>query len=211
VRALILDFDGVVLESNDVKTSAFRQVFARYPAHADAMMEFHHRNVSLGRFDKFEHLLRLLGRPGDGALRDELAAEFSRRTLEGVIAAPFVAGAEAFLRDVAPRLPLYLASVTPEEDLTRILAQRGLAQWFRRAYGCPPWTKPSAIRDVLAREGIAPSQALLVGDSAGDQRAAAETGVGFVGRDGGLGFDSPAPIRFPDLSGVADYLKERLP
>jgi beta-phosphoglucomutase-like phosphatase (HAD superfamily) len=38
---VILDFDGVVLESNAVKTEAFRDVFARFPEHAEAMMDFH--------------------------------------------------------------------------------------------------------------------------------------------------------------------------
>lgn len=211
LRVVILDFDGVVLESNAAKTEAFRDVFARFPEHADAMMDFHRAHVSLSRFAKFDHLLELTGRVGDGALRTELAAEFSRRTLDKISAVPLVRGAEAFLRDVTSRLPVYLASVTPADDLARILEQRGLARWFRDVYGCPPWNKPDAIRDVLRREGVPSTQALLVGDSAGDQRAALLTGVHFLARDSGLGFDAPPPVTFPDLVGIADFIQERWP
>lgn len=212
LRVLVLDFDGVILESNDVKTEAFRDVFARFPEHCETMMAYHRAHVSVSRFVKFDHLLERLGHPGDAVLRAELAADFSRRTLERMASVPFVAGAEAFLREVTQRLPVYLASVTPEEDLEAILEQRGLHAWFRDVYGCPPWTKPGAVRDVLRREACAPHDALLLGDSAGDQRAAAETGVEFVARHSGLPFDDPAPrTLFPDLAAVATYLRDRLP
>lgn len=212
LRVLVLDFDGVILESNDVKTEAFRDVFARFPEHCKAMMAYHLANLSEPRFVKFDYLLERLGHPGEAVLRAELAADFSRRVLERLASVPFVVGAEAFLREVTPRLPVYLASVTPAEDLDAILERRGLRAWFRDVYGCPPWTKPSAVRDVLRREACAPHDALLLGDSAGDQRTATETGVEFVARHSGLPFDDPAPrTLFPDLAAVATYLRDRLP
>ena len=210
LRVVILDFDGVVLESNAVKTEAFRSVFARFPEHADAMMDFHFAHVSLSRFAKFDHLLERMGRAGDQALKADLASDFSRRTLEGIMAVPFVPGAEAFLREVTPRVPVYLASVTPADDLSLVLERRGLTGWFRGVYACPPWTKADAIRNALARESAQPAQALLVGDSAGDQSAAMQTGVQFVARDSGLGFGAPPPVTFPDLFGVAEFVGKRL-
>jgi phosphoglycolate phosphatase-like HAD superfamily hydrolase len=211
LRVLILDFDGVVIESNDVKKEAFQRVFARFPEHAEAMMAFHHAHVSLSRFAKFEHLLALMGRVDDNALMDDIAADFSRRVLEGMMSVPLVTGAEDFLRKVTPVFPVYLASVTPDEELNLILAQRGLAHWFRDIYGCPPWTKPDAIRDVVVREKVNPGEVLLVGDSAGDQRAAQMTGVRFLARDSGLRFDPPAPLAFADLNKITQYIEELLP
>ena len=37
IRAVILDFDGVLAESNKVKDAAFNEFFSRYPEHAAAM------------------------------------------------------------------------------------------------------------------------------------------------------------------------------
>lgn len=211
LRALILDFDGVVIESNAVKTQAFQHVFARFPEHAEAMMSFHRANVSLSRFAKFEHLLAHMRRSDDVALMADIAADFSRRVLEGIMAVPLVSGAESFLHKVTPRLPVYLASVTPAEELTLILAQRGLAHWFSDVYGCPPWNKAAAIRDVLAREKAKLEEALLIGDSAGDQRAAQSTGINFLARDSGLSFDAPAPLIFADLDEISEHIEELLP
>ncbi|MDP9203553.1 MAG: HAD hydrolase-like protein [Gemmatimonadota bacterium] len=211
LRVLILDFDGVVIDSNAAKTQAFNEVFSRFPEHAGAMMAYHHINVSVSRFDKFDHLLTLLGRSEDTELKANVADDFARRVVERMKEVPLVSGATSFLGKVTQRVPVYLASVTPAEELAGILEKRGLAHWFRGVYGCPPWSKPRAILDVLARERVAPREALLIGDSAGDQRAARATGVEFLGVDSGLSFDEPLPQQFPDLTRIADYLDERLP
>ena len=66
IRMVILDFDGVIVESNDIKTRAFGHVFSRFPEHADVMMAYHHAHVSVSRFDKFQYLVtERLGLPID--------------------------------------------------------------------------------------------------------------------------------------------------
>jgi phosphoglycolate phosphatase-like HAD superfamily hydrolase len=211
LKVLILDFDGVVIDSNAAKKRAFEEVFDRFPEHSTAMMTYHDSHVSVSRFEKFDHLLTLLGRSGDDKLKAEVADDFSRRVAARLSEVPLVRGAEAFLAQMTKRLPVYLASVTPAEELARTLSGRGLAHWFRGVYGCPPWTKPRAIVDILEREHVTPPDALLIGDSAGDQRAAQATGVEFLAVDSGLSFDEPLPRRFPDLTEIPQYLEERLP
>lgn len=210
IRVVILDFDGVVIESNAVKTDIFHQVFARFPEHTETMMKFHHDHVSLSRFAKFEHLSALMGKSDDTVFMADIATDFSRRVLERMMLVPLVAGAESFLQEVTSRCPVYLASVTPVEELVLILEKRGLMHWFCDVYGCPPWTKPAAIRDVLEREEVMPDEVLLIGDSAGDQRAAQTTGVYFLARDSGLRFDAPTPLVFTDLNEITKYTEEFL-
>jgi phosphoglycolate phosphatase-like HAD superfamily hydrolase len=64
---------------------------------------------------------------------------------------------------------------------------------------------------VLVREKVNPSEVLLVGDSAGDQRATHITGVRFLARDSGLSFDAPAPLIFADLNEITHHLENLLP
>lgn len=210
VHTLILDFDGVIVESNDIKTRAFATVFSRFPEHADAMMAYHEAHVSASRFDKFRYLVtQLLGRTADDPLMTELADAFSEETRKQVIACPMVPGAAAFLDAVSARVPVYLASVTPQADLDAILAARDLTRYFTRVYGCPPWTKASAITDILTH--VERANTLFIGDSAGDQRAALETGVEFLARDSGLPFDDPQPVSGPDMCDLLVRVMPRLP
>ncbi|MEI6638436.1 MAG: hypothetical protein FDX02_09085 [Chlorobium sp.] len=209
-RVLILDFDGVVIESNDIKTEAFRQVFGGFPDHFDEMMAFHHNNVSLSRFAKFKHLQFLLGETDNDDFLVEIADEFSSYVLDGMADVPLVPGAESFLKKATRKFPLYLASVTPAEELGLILERLNLLHIFRDVYGCPPWIKPDAILDILKKEDIKPEEALLIGDSAGDQRAAQVSGVHFLARNSGLDFDAPQPVMFSDMNQISNYLQELL-
>jgi beta-phosphoglucomutase-like phosphatase (HAD superfamily) len=49
LRAIVFDFDGVILESADIKTNAFRALFASYPEHVDQIVDFHLRNAGVSR------------------------------------------------------------------------------------------------------------------------------------------------------------------
>ncbi len=210
-RALVLDFDGVIIESNEVKTDAFRHVFSRFPDHLDAMMSFHFENISLSRFEKFKHFIReRLGRTADDKLLGELASEFTAFVAKRLEHVPFVPGALEFLREFAPRVPLYLASVTPEPDLGATLGARELTKYFRAVYACPPWTKADAARDVIRISACDPSEILLIGDSPGDLRAADEAGVGFVARDSGIIFHPPLNDLHPDMFAIGNLIRERL-
>ena len=206
IEVIILDFDGVVIESNDIKTHAFEKVFSKFPQYKDVMMQFHYENISISRVEKFDYLATLIGRGSDLKLKAEITDNFSQYVLEDILTVPMVKGAERFLEMVKGQLPLYLASVTPAKELNFILEKRGLMHWFDGVYGCPPWTKANAIRDILARNAIFPKNSLLIGDSLGDQRAALETGIQFIARDSGLKFDEIPPLLFSDLNEIADYI-----
>jgi phosphoglycolate phosphatase len=211
LRALVLDFDGVIVESNDLKTGAFEHVFRRFPDHAAAMMAYHRAHVSESRFLKFRHLVvERLGRPADDPLIGELADAFSAEMLRTIETCPTVPGAREFLAGVGGRLPLFLASVTPQHELETILRRRDLLSAFTRVYGCPPWTKARALADIVTNLG-GPERILFVGDSAGDQRAARELAVEFIARDSGLPFDNPRPPAFPDMTMLLAAISTRLP
>jgi phosphoglycolate phosphatase-like HAD superfamily hydrolase len=210
-RALILDFDGVVLESNDLKTRAFEAVFARFPEHHTAMMAYHHAHVSDSRYDKFRYLAtERLGRPADDPIVDELAAALSSEMRQLITHCPWVPGAQDLIQRAARKVPVYVASMTPQHELDAVVASRGLNGMFAGVYGCPPWTKARAIGQVLDLVRARPDEVLFVGDSAGDQRVARATGVDFMARNSGLAFDHPEPKIYPDLTAITAVIADRL-
>ena len=71
------------------------------------------------------------------------------------------------------------------------------------------WSKEDAIRDVLARERLAPSDAIFVGDTVEDQKSATRAGVAFIGRDSGKPF-GPDVTFYPNLRGVLGEISKAL-
>jgi phosphoglycolate phosphatase-like HAD superfamily hydrolase len=182
LRAVVFDFDGVILESNDVKTDAFVELYAHHGPDVVAQVRAHHlENLGISRFKKFawiaEQVLRV---PFSEAESAELGRRFTDLALAKVMVAPFVPGAERALEAIA--LPMFVASGTPDGELRDIVERRGLTSRFREVHGTPK-EKPAILRDVMARHGLASDEVLFVGDGLSDYRAAMEAGVEFLARD----------------------------
>ena len=208
IEIIILDFDGVIVESNNIKDLAFEKIFDRFSEHKVDLWEYHKKNISIPRHVKFDFLLEKTGRINDTNFKNQLLAEFSNLTLELMRSVTFVKGAKDFLNEMHQKMPIYLVSVTPINDLEIILDQLQIRSFFKGVYGCPPWNKPKAIRDILLKEHKSPLHTVLIGDTDGDQRAAKETGIHFVARNSGLDFEEPYPsFIIPDLSGLSTFFK----
>jgi phosphoglycolate phosphatase-like HAD superfamily hydrolase len=210
LKALILDFDGTLVESVGIKDRAFHTLFASdYPDRIDEIMAYHLAHNATIRFDKFRHITEAILRERYTAARaKELSDRFSALVAGAIAACPAVEGLDEFLNALQPRLPLYLVSVSPEDELMEILRARELAGRMKGIYSAS-WSKPDAIRDILRREGVGPEAAIFVGDTPEDRRAAEQTGVCFIGRDSGKPLGAGVPVH-RDLRGVLADITGRI-
>lgn len=128
IRAAVFDFDGVVLESADIKTNAFRRLFDGN----GAAVAYHLDHQGVSRYEKFRHVTtEVLGRAYTAEDERRMGERFSALVLDEVLACPFVPGARELLERRARELPLFVASGTPEDELRTIASARGVA-------GCLP-------------------------------------------------------------------------
>ncbi len=206
--AVIFDFDGVIVESTDIKTAAFRALFADHPDHVDAVEALHRRHEGVNRTIKFEMIFRdILRRPLDAATQAALARRYGELVVDQVVACPAVAGAPEVLESLGRHVPLALVSSTPHGELEQIVARRDLARYFRAVRGAPP-AKTVAIGDVIATSGWSADRVAMVGDTIADREAALANGLRFIGRVA-HGRASPFPAGTPviaDLDGLAATL-----
>ena len=181
-QVLVFDFDGVILESADIKTRAFRELFAPYPDRLAAIVAYHEANAGISRFLKFRHIHEhILGRPLGLDEERGLGERFSALVVEEVIRCPFVPGALECLQAYSREYPLFLASGTPEDELHRLVEARSLSAFFRGIYGSPKG-KAAIIEEILAVTAKPSAAVLFVGDGRSDYEAAKAAGVAFVGR-----------------------------
>lgn len=198
IRAVILDFDGVILETAAVKTRAFADLFAA-SGRTDEIRAYHLAHSGISRHVKIRHIReQMLGLPRDEAEERALADRFAQLIDAGVAQAPFVPGAREFLAAPGPRL-LYVASGTPQDELRGIARTRGIDRHFAGIFGSPD-EKPSIIRKVLASHALDPAETVFVGDGLSDQRAAADTGVPFIARHHAQTDLAPSDWEIADLT-----------
>lgn len=181
MRVVFLDFDGVVLESAEVKLNAFRVMFSGHDRRGE-IYRYLDEHAGVSRYEKFCHIHgSILQQPLSRAEIDRLAKVFSGLAREGVLAAPFVAGAQEFLELYQDRYPLYVVSATPQAELSDIVGRRGLNGYFKGVFGSPT-SKSARMASVLATLGHSPDTAVFVGDSIEDLAEARKAKVRFVGR-----------------------------
>jgi phosphoglycolate phosphatase-like HAD superfamily hydrolase len=207
-RAIAFDFDGVILESVDIKTQAFMALYAAYPGKLSAIRAYHLSNAGISRYVKFEHIqTKILGLPYTERDREQASAEFARLTHEQILRCPEVPGAAGLLQLLKDRVLRIVVSGTPQDELRVIVADRGMTGWFDEVWGTPR-TKPEILRDALARHALPPQTVLMVGDGMSDYQAAREAGVRFLAREKDSVFADVAVDRVSDLLEMKAWLEE---
>jgi len=210
VRAVVFDFDGVILESADIKTDAFCELFSHLePSLVARVREHHLANLGISRFVKFDWIYQnVIKQPLDEPQKLELGDRFSSIALRKVLACPFVPGAEAALAALDGRYPMFVASGTPQGELDRVVDARELRGHFLEVWGSPR-EKPNILADIAGRHGYRPDEMLFIGDGASDERAAGTAGTLFLARSTAAlaGHWSRSGARcVDDLTGLADLV-----
>jgi phosphoglycolate phosphatase-like HAD superfamily hydrolase len=208
-KAIAFDFDGVILESAAIKIEAMRALFAEHQAHLAEIATLNERHAGISRYVKFDMIYRdILDTPLAPETRDELGRKFSDLVVEKVLACPFVPGAREFLEAHHRSTPLFVVSGTPDEELARIMAGRGLAPYFKDVYGSGH-SKAEILCAILADLACTARDLVFVGDGLTDFEAARAVAVPFVGRVR-EGEDSPFPASttvVSDLTGLDRVLE----
>lgn len=183
LQCIVFDCDGVILESVPVKTRAFGRLTELYGAEArDRMLMYHKVHGGVNRNRKFEWFFReVLGREITPEELADWSGRFRDIAFEEVCRCELVPGIQEVLDAWKGRLPMYVCSGAPQEELDAVLRGRGLDGYFAGIYGAPP-AKAALLRHIVREADVEPEETVMVGDASTDQRAAEDVGTLFYGR-----------------------------
>ncbi|QSP94474.1 HAD hydrolase-like protein [Marinobacter salinisoli] len=178
--SLVFDCDGVVLNSNKVKTKAFYEAALPYgEGPAQALVDHHVANGGVSRYRKFEHFLNQIV-PSDavGPGLDELLDVYARKVREGLIECEADSGLFE-LREQTQSTSWSIVSGGDQAELRKVFSVRGLDQLFDGGiYGSPDTKDEILARELRAGRIVRP--ALFIGDSRYDHEASVNAGLDFV-------------------------------
>jgi phosphoglycolate phosphatase len=202
--ALLMDFDGVILDSMELKTQGFVTVYEGEPPSKLAQVLAHQRlHGGVTRRAKFAYFEQhVFGRAGDNETIEHLASAYRDLIYAAVLACPFVRGAEEFLRRAQGQIGLHVISGTPQEELLEIIERRGLTSYFHTIAGAP-MTKRAAFEAILNENDLIAAETVAIGDATTEYLAADELGIPFIGvvPDG---MPNPFPPGVPTLRSLEE-------
>ena len=182
IKAIIFDFDGVLVESAHIKTEAFRKLFSEWPDKIDEIVKYHLSNMGISRYVKFKYFYEtILGEIYSEEKGVKLGRRFSELVLDEVKKAPFVEGVKEFLGKYYQEYMFFIASGTPHDELVDIVCSKGLSKYFKGVFGTPT-TKTEIVGDILKKHLLQENQVVFVGDAESDKIAAESSGVFFIAR-----------------------------
>ncbi|MGW8195826.1 MAG: HAD family hydrolase [Desulforhopalus sp.] len=208
LQAVFFDFDGVIVDSNRVKTEAFCKLFGDYNDDIiDQVVEYHRQHGGISRVEKIDyahrHIIKKSLTPEKLA---QWASTYSRLVTQKVIEAEWIAGAQKCLDYLHGRVAVFVISGTPEEELKYVIGKRKMSGYFDEILGSPT-RKPEHIRHLLAQHLLAPRRCVFVGDALTDHDAAKETGLHFIGIQGEVPFPVGTKV-LPDCTELLTTMEE---
>ena len=183
IKAIIFDFDGVILESLDTKTKAFEKLYEPYGSTVSKKVVKHHlENGGISRFDKIEFYHRnYLDKIINDKKVKQLANNFSELVLNEIIQVPFVKGAKQFIKNNYQRYLMFISSATPIDELNYICRKRMISTYFKGVYGSPD-SKSKHITSIIKNWSLNKNEMIFIGDSLSDLHAAEAHNLTFIGR-----------------------------
>lgn len=184
---LVFDCDGVVLDSNRIKTEAFRIAALPWGTDAaEALVDHHVANGGISRHRKFAYFFEVIlpqyaltAVPGvDGPGLEELLVSYAQAVRGGLMTCAIAEGLED-LRAQTPDATWCIVSGGDQAELREIFAARGLDHLFDGGIFGGPDSKDV----ILAREmggGKLRAPGLFLGDSRYDYEAAQRAGLNFI-------------------------------
>jgi phosphoglycolate phosphatase-like HAD superfamily hydrolase len=179
-RTWIFDCDGVILDSNNLKTDAFFEVVLPYgKEHAEKFIEYHKRKGGVSRYEKFRYFFEEIVKKQDYG--DELVAALD--AYSAIVRAKMIDSDETEgMRDLLSAIPKgskkIVVSGGDENELREVFRIKGIDRLFDEIFGSPR-DKRRIIRDTLERNMIQ-RPVVFIGDSQFDYAVAGEFGFDFV-------------------------------
>ena len=184
-KSLIFDCDGVILNSNQVKTDAFRKVLKKYNLNAvDEFINYHRNNGGESRYIKIEKFLKNILPKYDQNRefnKDEfymLLQSYSNQCMESLLKCDVTKDLSS-LRKVTGNLPWLIVSGGDQSELREVLNKKGLTGFFNGGIFGSPETKIYIIKREI-NNGIIQLPALMLGDSKLVNIAAKSNNIDFL-------------------------------
>jgi phosphoglycolate phosphatase-like HAD superfamily hydrolase len=189
ITAVIFDFDGTLIDSDEVKDTAYHLLFPDVPPElidkARAPEEAKARRGEGSRETIIRAILERLSEEGlfKGELEQELPKyleKYSSNVKELLVSVPEIPGAKTMLKALHGNMLLFLNSGTPDQYLTDILESRDLRVFFTKTYGCSTGNKIENTKKIVEEHVLDPSNVVFVGNNEADKECATALGLHFI-------------------------------
>ena len=182
---ILWDFDGVILDSMDIRDLGFIKVLSELghqKKDIDTLITFHRANGGLSRYFKFRYFYeKILGQDISEQCVIDLAAKFSEQVTDLLINKDLIMPKVLeFIQSNYKMYNFHIVSGSDQTELRNVCKGLKLDTYFESIHGSPT-AKTQLVADVLQAHQYRPEMVCLIGDSINDFHAADKNAIDFYG------------------------------
>jgi len=178
------DFDGVIKESIEAKTDAFKQIFSKSSEEVlDKIVLHHQENGGMSRYEKIPIYLEWSEIEYNNHSFETYCNKFSKIAKSLVVNSPWVDGAFNFIQKRHESgLTNIVVTATPQKEIEEIVSKLQINKLFDGVYGSPK-SKTDLIKFAFVEMDIDSEKSIMIGDSMTDYIASQESNIDFILRE----------------------------
>ena len=178
-KTWFFDCDGVLLDSNQLKSESFYEVALPYgKENAQALVECNKRLGGVTRFEKFRYFFEtILEKKTFEKELEKALNNFSTLVCEKLINCPETSGLRDFLSSLPTNTRKYVVSGGAQSEIQYVFKQRGLDIYFNGIYGSPD-SKEVIMSNIVKLPDVK-YPAVFIGDSRYDYEIAMRFNIDF--------------------------------
>lgn len=183
IKALIFDFDGVICESDRLKTLAYRELYGQFSQEIqDKVVEYHLKHGGISRVTKIPYMFKeFCGIQLDEKQSKEWVDKYVELVYNQVINAPLVDGCIEFFEKYYKDIKIFVSSGTPQDEIRSIIKEKNLQKYFVEVFGSPK-LKHEHINYILQKYNLNPKEVFFMGDAPTDRDESKMCGLNFAAR-----------------------------
>ncbi len=182
-KSIVFDCDGVILNSNKIKTRAFRVASFPFGDEASRSLEnYHLKNGGVSRYEKFDYFLENIvsinSKKNKELYLKKMLKIYSEETEKGLLDSEITYGLHS-LRTKTKDSYWSIVSGGDQDQLLSIFAKKEIKHLFNGGIFGSPNTKNEILKRELGRGSIK-LPALFLGDTKLDHRVSVSNGLDFI-------------------------------
>ncbi len=177
------DFDGVILNSDEVRTEGFKYIFDSYSKkYIHKLINYHTTNGGLSRYEKIEYFSqKILDKKLKNEEKKQYAQLYGNYCRERLCDKNLlIKSSISFIKENHKNFNFHLVSASDEKELIYVSSNLDIKKYFKSISGSPV-NKIENIKKLLKSNNYNESRCCLIGDSINDKFAATENKISFFG------------------------------
>jgi phosphoglycolate phosphatase-like HAD superfamily hydrolase len=177
------DFDGVIIDSDQVRKKAFEDALSEYEdIKVKKLIEFHNKNGGLSRYIKLDYFFdKILKKTVSQNHLSELLSRYGEYCSNQLINNKYLFNETInFIKQYSKSKIFYIASGSDNVELNFLCKKLNIQKYFSSINGSPE-SKKDIVKRIINKHNYDLEKTCLIGNSVNDYEAAHHNKINFFG------------------------------